>query len=142
MNPRDRKRLEVVHGLLSSVRSREFREATAEMTDGGEHVVMSALPDDTMAGLFKRVRAINGPLHVAVRADGGFELFVMEPCTRPRHAYAPSGEQDDCLVSPDTHVGMVLEYLHVRGAPIFCHEALPSVALKLVDEGLVGNTLH
>jgi hypothetical protein len=141
VNPKDRKRLNITHSLLQAVRSKEFRDATAETTRRGEHVVTSALPDDTMAGLFEQVRTIDGPLHVAVPDGDGFELFVMEPYARPRHAYSQAAEQDRCPISPDTHVGMVLEYLRVRGAPIFCYEASPNVAFKLIDEALADKSV-
>lgn len=137
MGPRQRQRLELTHNLLQDVRSKEFREATAETTRSGEHVVVPALPDDRMSGLFEKLRAVDGPLHVALREDDGYALFVMEPHKRPRHACTKPSTQD-CAVSPDTEVGLVLAYLRACGRPIFCYEASPCVALKLVDEEFAG----
>ena len=138
---RDRTRLAAVEGLLQSVRSKEFRDAIAETTREGERVVSVALSDDTMASLFDQVRSVHGPVHVAVQQGDGYDIFVMEPYAEPRHSRMQSKPSDHCPISPHTQVGMVLAYLRARGAPIFCYEASPTVAFKLVEDEDRADTL-
>ncbi len=136
MNSAESERLETAHRLLRDLRSREFREATAEATASGVHVIVTALPDDTMADLFGHLHAARGPIHVAVRSAAGYFLLSMEPHEAPRHARVKRSADDECGITFGTHVGMVIDYLRMRNRPVYLYEAEPSVALKLVEDNL------
>jgi hypothetical protein len=113
------------------MRNRELRRAT-EANRSGDHVIVPALLDDTMADLFEQLESADGPLHVAVRDGEELVLFAMAPHT-PRHASASADTEDLCPIHPDTPVSMVLDYLRLADAPILCREASPEVSLELVD---------
>lgn len=128
---REARRMAVAHQVLDAIRSKELRRAT-EANRSGEHVIVPALLDDTMADLFEQLESADGPLHVAVRHGDELVLFAMAPHT-PRHAGANADTEDPCPIHPDTPVSMVLDYLRLAGAPILCREASPEVSLELVD---------
>jgi hypothetical protein len=60
VDPRDRQRLAIAHRILDAVRNKNFRSETLA-TGAGNHVIVPAVPDDTMASLFDQVRLTGGP---------------------------------------------------------------------------------
>ena len=132
MNAKDRARLAVAHRILDAARSQAFRSETLA-TNAGEHVIVPALPDDTMASLFDQLRRADGPLHVAVPHGNDLLVFVMVEHNRARHAGAEAGPEDDFPMSPGMSVGIVLDYLILRDKPLIFHEASPQVSLELVE---------
>lgn len=137
MDPKDRQRLAVAHRILEAVRSKSFRSETLA-TNTGEHVIVPALPEDTMASLFEQLRATDGPLHVAVPDGKNLSVFVMVPLKGARHA-GPSIDPDENFpMSPGMSVGLVLDYLRIREKPIIFHEACPEVILELVEKPAPG----
>lgn len=133
MDPKDRQRLAVAHRILEAVRNKGFRSETLA-TNTGEHVIVPALPDDTMASLFEQLRAADGPLHVAVPDGKNLSVFVMVPLKGARHAGPSLDPDEDFPMSPGMSVGLVLDYLRLREKPIIFHEACPEVSLELVEK--------
>lgn len=133
VDPRDRQRLAVAHRILDAIRSKSFRSETLA-TRAGEHVIVPALPDDAMATLFDQLRDTGGPLHVAVLSDGNLIVFAMTRLRTARHA-GPQGDavDNDFPVSPHMSVGIVLDYLLLRGKPMIFHEETPQVSIELVE---------
>ncbi|MBV9795623.1 MAG: hypothetical protein JO016_16980 [Actinobacteria bacterium] len=132
MDDRDRQRLAVAHRILDATRHQSFREETVPGAEG-RHVFVPALPDDTMAELFDRLRSAHGPIHVAVPEKDGITIFVMALRKQlPRHA-SRSIPSDPCPVSRESEVSMVLEYMRLRGGRIFFREAIPEIALEIVE---------
>ena len=131
MESRDARRMAVAHQILDAIRDKEIRDDTVA-NRSGEHVIVPALLDDTMADLFEQLRTADGPMHVAVRDGNALVFFVMTSHT-PRHAGVSADREDPCPIRPDTPVSMVLDYLRLAGAPVLCREASPEVSLELVD---------
>jgi hypothetical protein len=127
-----RQRLAVAHRILNAVRSKHFRSETLA-AKGGEHVIMPALPTDTMADLFEQLRQTGGPLHVAVSHGDDLLVFAMVPHQAAKHAGSSADPDDNFPMSPDMTVGIVLDYLILRGKPITFYEATPQVSLELVE---------
>lgn len=132
MDARSRARLVVAHTALRLLRQRDFRSDVTETDGNGEHVIVPALPYDTMGEFFDQLRVARGTIYVAVLQGDEVALIAMATAHPPKHA-APS--PDDCPIYRHTEVKMVLDYLRARRAPLRCYEALPNVMLELVDEG-------
>ncbi len=132
MDPRDRQRLAITHRILDAVRSKSFRSETLA-TAIGDHVIVPALPDDTMASLFDQVRLTGGPVHVATLHDNALAVFAMVPCKPARHACPQADSDDEFPVNPDMSVGIVVDYLILRDRPLLFRKASPQVSLELVE---------
>jgi hypothetical protein len=133
VNHKDRQRLAVAHRILDTVRSRSFRSESLS-TQAGEHVIVPALADDTMASLFEQLSTAGGPINVAVADGNDLIVFAMSPIKPPRHAGAQADPDEDFPMSPGMSVGIVLDYLRLRDKPIIFHEASPQVSLELVED--------
>lgn len=134
MDHKERERLTVAHRVLEATRSKSFRSETLA-THAGEHMIVPALPDDTMASLFEHLRAADGPLNVAVADGDSLIVFAMIPITPARHAGAQTDPDDDNFpMSPSMSVGIVLDYLRLRDKPMIFHEASPQVSVELVED--------
>ncbi len=132
MDARSRARLVVAHTALRLLRQRDFRSDLRDTDSRGDHVIIPALPQDTMGGFFDQLRAAGGTVYVAVLQGDEVAVIAMAIAHPPKHA-APSS--DDCPIHRHTEVKMVLDYLRARRSPLRCYEALPNVLLELVDEG-------
>jgi hypothetical protein len=106
----------------------------SETNARGEHVIIPALPDDTMGQFFDQLRSAKGTIYIATLEGDDVALISMAPSPAPKHA-AASG--DDCPIYRHTEVQMVIEYLRACRVPVRCYEACPSVLLELLDEGIV-----
>jgi hypothetical protein len=102
-------------------------------------VIVPALPDDTMASLFNQVRQSGGPVHVATLHGNDLAVFVMAPCKLAKHA-CPQTEKDEFPISPDMSVGIVIDYLILRGRPLLFRKASPQVSLELVENPDAGRS--
>jgi hypothetical protein len=129
---RSRTRLVVAHAVLQAMRSKDFRTDASETSLSGEHVIVPALPDDTMGEFFDQVRQAAGTIYVATLEGDELAVLSMSPSPAPKHA-APS-EEDVCPIHRHSDLKMVIDYLRVRRAPLRCYEVPPSVMLELVDE--------
>lgn len=132
MDPNDRRRLAVAHRILDAVRTKSFRSETLA-TRAGQHVIVPALPDDTMGPLFDRLRESGEPIHVATLHGTELAVFVMVPHTPARHAGRQAGPEDEFPVNRDMSVGIVVDYLILRERPITLHEVSPNISLELVE---------
>lgn len=134
MDTRSRSRLVVAHTVLRLLRRWDFRSDVSETNARGEHVIIPALPDDTMGQFFDQLRVAEGTIYIATLEGDDVSVISMAPSPAPKHAAASS---DDCRIYRHTEVQMVVEYLRACRAPVRCYEALPSVLLELLDEGAV-----
>jgi hypothetical protein len=106
----------------------------SETNARGEHVIIPALPDDTMGQFFDHLRAAKGTIYIATLEGDDVAVISMAPGHAPKHA---AGPRDECPIHRHTEVQMVVEYLRACRVPVRCYEALPSVLLELLDEGAV-----
>jgi hypothetical protein len=136
VDPKARRRLAIAHRVLDAVRTAEFRSDTLANRNG-EHVIMPALPDDTMEPLFEQLHQTEGPLHIATLHGEDLTVFAMMPIappTRPRRPGRHAHHLDDDLrISSDMSVGVVVDYLFLRDSPVVFREASPQVCLELVE---------
>ena len=132
MDPRDRQRLAIAHRILDAVRNKNFRSETLA-TGAGNHVIVPAVPDDTMASLFDQVRLTGGSVHVATLHGNALAVFAMAPCKPARHACPQTDSDDEFPVNPDMSVGIVVDYLILRDRPLLFRKASPQVRLELVE---------
>jgi hypothetical protein len=131
VDARSRARLAVARNVLRALRHRDFRSELGETTASGEHVVVPALPDDTMGALFDQLRSADGPIYVAISDGDDIVVLSMAQARPPKHA-APT--RDDCPIHRDTQLTMIVDYLRMIHGPLTCYEASPGVMLELVDE--------
>jgi hypothetical protein len=132
VDPKVRLRLAITHRILDAIRTETFRSETLA-TSAGEHVIMPALPDDTMAPFFDKLRQTGEPVHIATVHNEDLVVFTMVPCKPGRHAGRQVDPEDKFPVSPDMSIGIVLDYLILREKPILIREASPQVCLELVE---------
>lgn len=132
MDPKARLRLAITHRVLDAIRNDTFRSETLATRDG-EHVIMPALPDDTMAPFFDQLRQTREPVHIATVHDDDLVVFAMVPCKPARHAGPQVDPEDKFPVSPDMSIGIVIDYLILREKPILVREAFPQICLELVE---------
>ena len=132
VDARARARLVVAHEVLRAMRRRDFRNDVAETNTYAQHVLIPALPDDTMGEFFDQLREAAGTIYVATLEGDDVAVISMAPARLPRHA-AP--QEDECPIYRGTELQMVIEYLRARRTPLTCYEADPSVQVELIDEG-------
>ena len=132
MDARSRARLVIAHEVMKAIRSQDFRDAAGETSLTGEHVIIPALPDDTMGQFFDQLRVAQGPIYIGTLDGDDIALLSMVPSAPPRHA-APSHD-DLCPIHRHTELMMVIIYLRATRAPLRCYEVRPSVMLELVDD--------
>jgi hypothetical protein len=134
VDARARQRLEVARMALRLLRHRDFRNEVADTNAHGEHVIVPALPDDTMGELFGQLHAAKGTIYVAVPDGDELAIITMTPTRPARHAAA----SDDCPIYRHMEVKMVLDYLRMCRTPVRCYEALPdvpNVMMQLLNDG-------
>jgi hypothetical protein len=134
MESREARRMATAHQVLDAIRDKELRRDTVA-NRSGDHVIVPALLDDTMAVLFEELRTADGPMHVAVR-DGNTLVFFVMTLHTSRHTRESTDPEGPCPIGADTPVSMVLDYLRLADAPVLCREASPEVSLELVDENI------
>ncbi len=133
MGSREARRAAVAHRVLDAIRHKAFRDETLA-NQSGDHVIVAALPDDTMAELFEQFKTAKSTMHVAVADSDALVMFVMAPhLPRSRHAKDSYRPDDPCPISPDTPVSMVLDYLRLADRPVLCRQATPEARLELVE---------
>jgi hypothetical protein len=131
VDAKQKERLALASRVLRALRHRDFRNELRETGRSGDHVVLPALPDDTMGTFFDQLRRSGGTIYIAVPEDE--EITVLSLAQTPPRPHAESAE-DDCPIHRDTQIQMVVELLRVIRAPLPCCEAAPGVTLELVDE--------
>lgn len=114
------------------MRSKDFRSDASETSGSGEHVIVPALPDDTMGQFFDQLRDAAGTIYVATLEGDEVALVSLSPSPAPKHA-APS-DDDICPVHRQSELMMVISYLRERRTPLRCYEVPPGVMLELVDD--------
>jgi hypothetical protein len=124
----------VAHKALQALKRADFRNDVPATNSSGEHVMVSALPDDTMAMFFDRLREEQGPIYVITLEGEELVVVTMTPVHEPRHA-APRDDDGDCIVHRDAQLQMVIEYLRARRAAVTIYEAPDNVMVNLVDDG-------
>jgi hypothetical protein len=132
VDPKARLRLAITYRVLDAIRTKTFRSETLA-TRAGDHVIVPALPDDTMAPFFDQLRQTGDVVHIATVHDEDLVVFAMVPCKPGRHAGLQVDSVDKFPVSPDMPIGMVIDYLILREKPILIREASPQVCLELVE---------
>jgi hypothetical protein len=140
VDAKERQRLALALYILDAVRCKSFRSETLA-TASNEHVIVPALPDDTMASLFDQVRLSGGPVHVATLHDNALAVFAMVPHKPARHAIPQTEPDDEFPVSPDMSVGILVDYLILRDRPVVFRAASPQVSLELVENPAAGTAL-
>lgn len=128
MDDRSRQRLAVARMALRLLRHRDFRNDLPDTNAQGEHVIVPALPDDTMGELFAQLHAAIGTIYIAVPDGDEVAIITMTAERQP----APP---DSCPIYRHMEVKMVLDYLRMCRTPVRCYEALPNVIMQLLDDG-------
>ncbi len=128
MDARARERLAVARMALRLLRHRDFRNELPDTNAQGEHVIVPALPDDTMGELFAQLHAAKGTVYVAVPDGDDVVIITLTPV---RQAARP----DSCPIYRHMEVKMVIDYLRMCRTPVTCYEALPNVTMQLLDDG-------
>jgi hypothetical protein len=124
----------VAHKVMQALKRADFRNDVPATNSSGEHVIVSALPDDTMDLFFDRLREEQGPIYVVTLEGEDLVVVTMAQAHEPRHA-AP--RDDDCVVHRQAQLQMVIEYLRAHRAPVTISEAPDNVMVELLDEGPV-----
>lgn len=123
----------VAHKVMQAMRSRDFRNDMGGTNSAGEHVIVPALPDDTIDLFFDRVRSAQGTVYVAMLEGDNLVVLNMAPARAPKHAVPQ--DDDSCGIQRHAHLAMVVEYLRAHRTPVTFYEAPCNVMLELVDEG-------
>jgi hypothetical protein len=127
MDASDARRREITRQVLKLKRAPNFQDCLVVAPDGSRPIVI-ALPNDTVAAVFKVLDAAGGIGTVVVEGPGGsFDLIPV--------GEAVDGEAvDDCPVHPDTHVDMLVTYLRRQRRPVRCELVAPDHGFGLVRE--------
>lgn len=130
MDAKTRQRLAISHRVLDAIRSKEFRSDTLA-NHVGEHVIMSALPDDTLGSFFEEVRRTDGPVHIATLHGEDLLVVALGPFKSARHARPAPVETFP--MGPDVAIGILIDYLILREKPILIREVTPQMRAELVE---------
>lgn len=141
MEPRARARAVAAHKVLQALRRQDFRNAAAGTAANGSHVIIPALPDDPMSEFFEQARHAKGPVYIAMMEGENLSVMGLIPRSAPRHR-APSDDDDECVIYPDTHVAIVFDYLRARRVPLDIVEAPCNALVELVDDANDLTPLH
>lgn len=134
MESREQRRAEFVRGVAKIMRSRDFRSALDTGTGRSDsHIVVVALPDDSMRYVFDHLAQAGGSGAVVLVQDGPIEMVTMRPASA---AQVQVAQEDDGVarIHEDSPVDMFFECLRqARTLVIAQHTATIIDRADLVD---------
>jgi hypothetical protein len=101
------------------------------LPNGKRHVLI-ALSTDAYGPLLARVKKFRGPVNVAIGSDTGQwpDVIAFYPSSADTGAQAI----DDCIVSANSEIGMLVALLRGTRKPTRVHLAKPKYDAELVDQ--------
>lgn len=127
---REKLRRDDMREISKLLKSADFRGTFSVKDALGTRPIIVALPDDRMGWAFERVRKMGGSANITFFVGDDLAVIGVEPGP----ADLPVADEDDCPVTAETQIGMLLEYLRVRRRGVHCRLVEPEYTLELLEE--------
>src|SRR5258708_40251295 len=86
VDARTRARAVAAHKVAQWLLVPDFRNSVPDTNAEGSHVVIPALPDDTMDEFFAQARAAKGTIYIAMLEHDDLTVVGLSPLRHARHA--------------------------------------------------------
>jgi hypothetical protein len=96
--------------------------------------ILACEPTERLATVFDRADRIGR--HVAVVVPTSRKTLCVFTLSRTATTMKPGSHPDDCMLHPDTEIGMLLVYLREVKPVARCHMVSPTRKVELIEDGL------